>query len=114
MQTFDLTYAYVENGESEYILFGYKRLIRLGVCKGDIGLKLVRLYAQHSPPYSVNYPAALAQVDKAYFYPTYADKQCYDSNNTQQMDLVKQITGDQTLTQFTAGLVGHMTTLPKQ
>lgn len=113
-QTFDLTYAYVENGESEYILFGYKRLIRLGVCKGDIGFKLERSYAQHNPPYSVNYPAPIAQVDKAYFYPTYADKQCYDANNAEQAALAKQIAGEKTLIQFTAGLVGHMTALPKQ
>ncbi len=115
METFDLSYAYIENGDSEYVIFTYKRLVRLGACKGDIGLKVTRSYVPHSPPYNTGTnPAAIAQVEKSYFYPSYADKPCYDPNNAAQAALVKQIAGAKTLPEATAGLVSKMTATPKQ
>lgn len=114
MDTFDLSYAYVENGESEYVLFSYKRLVRLDVCRGDIGLKLVRRYTQSQPPYNVNTPAPLAQVDKAYFYPYYAEKPCYDTAKADQAALLKQIAGDKTLIEATSSLVTKMIAAPKE
>lgn len=113
--TFDLSYAYIENGESEYLVFSYKRLVRLGVCKGDIGLKIVRRFVQATPPFNANSPAPIANVDKAYFYPYYSGsgKPCYDSSNPQQAELLKQIAGDRSLTDATTSLVSKMIALPR-
>lgn len=114
METFDLSYAYIENGESEYVLFTYKRLVRMGVCKGDIGLKLTRSFVQHSPPYHSRNLAAMAQADKAYFYVENVDKPCYDVNNAEQAALVSQIAGDQTLIQATTNLLSKLIVTPKE
>jgi len=114
VETFDLSYAYVENGESEYLLFSYKRFIRLGVCQGDVGLKVVRRFAKNQPPYSTNNPAPVANVDKAYFYPYYADKPCYDTTKADQAALLKQIAGDKTLVDATTSLVTKMIASPKE
>ena len=114
METFDLSYAYFENGESEYVLFSYKRLIKEGICSGDIGLKLTRMFLQNQPPYTPQKPAATAQVDKAFFYVTTAEKSCYDTNSAQQSALVKQITGDKSLIQATTDLLVKLKATPKE
>ena len=110
--TFDLSYAYIENGEGDEVLFAYKRLINAGICKGDIGLTLIRQYLQHQPPYSLRNPAPIAQVGNAYFYVAYADKPCYDPGNAGQVAQVKQIAGDRSLPEFTATLLGGLKTIP--
>jgi hypothetical protein len=114
MDTFDLTYAYVENGSEEYVLFTYKRLLNMGVCKGDIGLTLTRSLVQNKPPYSVRRPAATAQAGKAYFYAEYADKSCYDAKNAEQSQLVNEIAGDKTLIQATTSLLTKLAATPKE
>ncbi len=114
INTFDLTYAYVEDGGNEFVRLTYKRLIQMDVCKGDIGITLTRSYAQHSPPYTRKRPAPTAQIDKAYFYVEYDEKPCYDPKNAEQMNLVKTIAGDKTLTQSTMSLLTKMTAIPKQ
>ena len=113
MDTFDLTYAYFENGGEDYVFFAYKRLIRLDACKGDIGLKLSRRFVKYEPPYSESRPAPLANADKAYFYPTYADKKCYDPKSSSQAALVKEIAGDKSLIEATADLVSKLVVAPE-
>lgn len=112
--TFDLSYAYVEYGVSEYLLFSYKRLVRLGVCKGDIGLRLERRQIQAMPPFTPNNPAPIANIGTTYFHPYYADKPCFDANNAEQAALVRQIAGDKSLTDATAGLLSKLIALPKE
>lgn len=112
--TFDLTYAYIENGGSEYLLFTYKRLLNMNACKGDIGLTLTRSFAQHQPPYTAKNPAPTAQIDKYYFYANYAEGLCYDANNPEQLELVKKIAVDQTLSQATASLLTKLVATPKE
>ena len=111
--TFDLSYAYIENGDSDKVLFAYKRMINAGICKGDIGITLTRLYIQHHPPYTPQNPAPVAQVGTAYFYATYADKPCYDTANAAQVELVKQIAGDKSLVDATNTLIAKLEAIPK-
>ncbi len=113
-QTFDLSYAYIENGGDEYLLFSYKRLINLGACKGDIGLKLTRSVVQNQAPFTPNRPEATAQVGTYYFYAAYAGSPCYDAGNPEQAALVKLIAGDQSLTQATHDVLTKMIALPKE
>lgn len=113
MDTFDLTYSYFDNGEGGRALFSYKRLIAEGICAGDVGLTLTRSYALNQPPFTKDHPAPLAQVDKWYFYPAYAEKPCYDTNNAQQSALVKQITGSHSITETTATLAAKLAATPK-
>ncbi len=113
-QTFDLTYAYLKNGGDEGLLFSYKRLINMGVCKGDIGLRLSRTLVQNDPPFSLERPQAVAHVGQYYYYPTYAGSPCYDASNADQVALVTAIAGDKTLTQATTDLIAKLTELPKE
>lgn len=115
IDTFDLTYAYIEDGGSEYLLFTYKRLLKLDVCKGDIGLKLTRSFSQHQQPFTETNPAPTAQLDKYYFYVAYSDKKpCYDANVAEQAELVKTIAGDKTLAAATTSLLTKLVAVPKQ
>lgn len=114
-QTFDLMYAYIENGGDEYLVFTYKRLLRLGVCKGDIGLKLYRSITKRNPPYNDKNPAPIAQVGVNYFYATTEPgaKPCYDSTNADQMALLKEIAGEQSLIQGTISLLTKLAPMPE-
>lgn len=114
LNSFDLTYAYVEDGGEEYLLFTYKRLIRLDVCKGDIGLKLSRLFVKNQPPFSERKPAPIASVDKAYFYVSQAGDPCYDLKNAEQAAIVRDIAGDKTLRQATIDLIPKIEATPNQ
>jgi len=114
VNTFDLVYTYIEHGGSEFLLFTYKRLIRLGTCKGDIGMKLTRSALKREPPFTENNPAPVASLDKSYFYAVYAEKPCHDPANAEQAELVKQIAGDKTLTQTTTSLVTKLVATPKE
>jgi hypothetical protein len=52
---------------------------------------------------------------KLYFYAKYDDggKKCYDEKDAEQMALVKEIAGDQTLVKATAALVSKLKPAPK-
>ncbi len=113
LNTFDLTYAYVESGNEDYVLFTYKRLIRLDVCKGDIGLKITRLFTQNQPPFSDSRPAPVASADKAYFYAHRQGKSCYDSKDPEQAALVKELAGDKELRDATLDLISKIEVTPK-
>lgn len=113
-ETFDLSYNYVDNGDSQRVRFSYKRLQKLGVCKGDIGLTLTRSVLQNAAPFTAEKPAPTAKVDKFYYYVTYADKPCYDPNNVEQAALVKAMAGELTLTQATANLLSKLIATPKE
>ena len=114
METFDLTYAYFDFNGEQYLLFTYKRLLQLGVCKGDIGLRLTRTTHKRDPPYTAVNPAPIAQVDTHYFYVTPAEgsKLCYDDKNAEHAALVSQIAGGKPLTQATADLLAKIIATP--
>jgi hypothetical protein len=112
IDTFDLSYSYLEDGGSESLTFTYKRLVALEACKSGIGLTLTRSTVQHTPPFSPSNPAPLAQASNYYYYASTAGSPCYDPGNAQQAAVVKAITGDQSLTQATAGLLAKLQTLP--
>jgi hypothetical protein len=114
MESFDLSYAYLDTGDDQVVHFSYKRLLELDACRGDIGLTLRRSFLKRNPPYTESNPAPIAQVDKAYFYPEYAAEPCYDPGNAEQAAVVKEIAGDKTLIQATADLLTKLTALPKQ
>lgn len=110
--TYDLMYSYLKDGLQNRITFTYKRLVNAGLCTGDIGLSLTRSLAEHQPPYSPTNPAPAIKVGDHYFYVAYTGSPCYDTENTQQTELVKQIAGDQSLTQATASLLTKLATAP--
>jgi hypothetical protein len=96
-QTFDLIYAYFEDGATERVTFNFKRLVNAGACQSDAGLTLTRSALLRQPPFSETNPAPVAQVKNYYFYMASSIKPCYDPNNSGHTDLAHQIAGDKTL-----------------
>jgi hypothetical protein len=113
-KTFDLMYSYFEDGISERLIFGYKRLLQAGFCKNDIGLTLTRSGLPNEPPYTPDKPAPTAQVGMFYYYVAYGGSPCYDTENAAHMALVKEIAGDQSLTQATTALLAKLEATPVQ
>lgn len=113
-QTFDLTYAYIEGGGEDYVLFTYKRLVREGACRGDIGLRLTRSPSQHQPPFSPTNPEPLVKLSNYYYYPAYAAAPCYNLEDPEEVGLVKNIAGNQSLTKATAALLSKITAMPAE
>ena len=112
--SFDLSYAYFENGTGEYLQFTYKRLVALDVCKGDIGLTIVRNQLKREPPYTASNPAPIAQLGGNYFYAsTAAAPPCYDLSQPDQAAIIKDIAGNQSLTQTTTNLFSKLVALPR-
>ncbi len=112
-ETFDLTYAYFEDGGEEYLYFTYKRLIQLGVCQGDIGLKVTRLFVKNEAPFTKTRPAPIGSANKAYFYPFHHGEPCYDLKNPEQTALIKEIAGDKDLLKVTEDLVSKIRHAPE-
>lgn len=106
--TFDLIYTYLEDGFSERLAFNFKRLVNAGYCPGDVGVSLTRSPLQHQPPFTVDNPAASAHIGNYYFYTAVAGSPCYDPENAEQAALVKEITGDQSLTQTVTQLLNQL------
>lgn len=114
MQTFDLMYAYLENGGEEYLLFTYKRLVRDGLCAGDIGMRMHRSLFQNQAPFSPNKPPATAHIDKYYYYVTYVGAPCYDPKNADHFAKVSPMAGDKTLIEATTALLANTKPMPLQ
>jgi hypothetical protein len=111
-QTFDLMYAHIRDGLNDRMTFTYRRLVQAGLCPGDVGLSLTRSTARHEPPYSPTNPEPLAHASGYYFYAAFAGSPCYDPENAGQAELVKQIAGEQSLTQATAALLRSLQAEP--
>lgn len=108
--TFDLIYTYVEDGSTERVTFNFKRLVNAGVCPGDAGISLTRSPNKHNPPFTPDNPLPTAQVGNYYYYVAYGGSPCYDTHDAQQAAAVKQIAGDQSLTQAISKLVSGLQT----
>lgn len=98
-KTFDLTYAYLEDGLQDRVTFTFKRLVQAGICAGDAGVTLTRNTAKNQPPYNVSNPEPVAQVGNYYYYIAYAGSPCYDTENAEANALVAQIVTDKSLAQ---------------
>lgn len=113
MKTFDLSYVYIEDGFSERIHFIYKRLVAADICKTDVGLTLTRSMVKNEPPFTELRPAPSANVGRHYFYSAFADKPCYKTDDKTQAALVKEITGDKSLTETTHQLITKLEPIPE-
>jgi hypothetical protein len=111
---FDLIYTYIENGGEEYLLFTYKRLLRLRACQADIGVRLTRTPLLNEPPFTENKPAPILRLDKLYYYAKRAAKPCYNLKNAEQVALVKKIAGDKGLVKATVDLIAKSIAIPKE
>lgn len=108
MNTFDLTYSYLEDGLQDRVTFAFKRLTQSKVCAGDAGVTLTRSTAKHQPPYSPANPEPAAQVGNYYYYAAYAGSPCHDPENPQQEALVRRIAPEQSLAQTIGALLKNL------
>lgn len=108
VKTFDLSYAYLEDGLNNRMTFTFKRLVQAGICTGDAGVALTRSTAKNQPPYSPTNPEPVAQIGNYFYYATYAGSSCYDPENPEQKALVAQIAPDKSLTQTIGALLKNL------
>jgi|GEM_PF-1215932 len=113
-KTFDLAYTYFDDNGDQRVTFVFKRLVRAGFCKSDVGVTMTRSVLHREPPYSPTNPAPVAQTGQYYYYLAFAGSPCYDAEKTDQAALVKQIAGDQSLTKVVADLLGKLQALPAE
>ena len=113
-QTFDLVYTYFEDGLSDRANFTFRRLIQADLCQTDAGAALSRSATKNEPPYDATHQAPIAHVGTYYYYAAYAGSPCYDPENADQVALVKQIAGDQSLTQAIGKLFEKLEAIPAE
>jgi hypothetical protein len=111
-ETFDLIYTYIDDGGPVRSTFTFRRLLQADFCKSDAGVTMTRSNFKSQPPYSATNPEPAAKVGEYYYYVAYAGSPCYDPENTGQVALVKQIAGEQSLTQAIGELLKKLEAEP--
>ena len=89
-ETYDLVYTYHPlDGDS--VTFTFTRLQKVGICDPSVGVAMTRSTTQNQPPFNIDNPEPVAQVDNYYYYVAVAGEPCTTVATDAQKQVANQI-----------------------
>jgi hypothetical protein len=91
-ETYDIEYSY-QPLEGNSVTFTFKRLVDAGICDPGVGVAMSRSTKHNQPPYNLDNPEPIAQVNGYSYYLSYAGEPCTATANDTQKQIANDING---------------------